>query len=102
MVPLNRDKRYIDIFERWRLPVVLCGGTAPSAINHSFLPIGALRKRHIAIHGIAFIGERNAESAVCDIARVRRLGRLPWVVPLTPITLHAAFKASFLPGDFKA
>ncbi|XIA67483.1 dethiobiotin synthase [Bradyrhizobium sp. TZ2] len=103
MVPLRRDALYIDIFERWRLPVVLCASTALGTINHSLLSIEALRKRHIVILGIAFVGERNAEteSAVCDIGRVRWLGRLPWLSPLTPERLQAVFKGAFIANDFK-
>lgn len=103
MVPLSLGTLYADVFERWRLPAVLCARTALGTINHSLLSIEALRKRHIDILGIAFIGERNAEaeSAVCEIGRVRWLGRLPWLAPLTPDTLQVAFKASFRADTFK-
>lgn len=103
MVPLSSGTLYIDVFERWRLPVVLCASTALGTINHSLLSIEALRKREIHILGIAFIGERNAEtqSAIREMGRVRWLGRLPWLSPLTPDTLQAAFNASFLADDFK-
>ncbi|MBH5398968.1 ATP-dependent dethiobiotin synthetase BioD [Bradyrhizobium sp. CNPSo 4010] len=102
MVPLTARTLYIDIFERWQLPVVLCARTGLGTINHSLLSIEALRKRQIRILGIAFIGERNAEteSAICEIGRVRWLGRLPWLVPLTDDRLRAAFKDSFVSTDF--
>ncbi|UPJ47914.1 ATP-dependent dethiobiotin synthetase BioD [Bradyrhizobium sp. 200] len=102
MVPLRGGTLYIDLFERWRLPVVLCARTALGTINHSLLSIEALRKRQIGILGIAFIGERNPEneSAICEIGRVRWLGRLPWLSPLTTDALQAAFKASFRADDF--
>ncbi|MFK4535011.1 dethiobiotin synthetase [Bradyrhizobium ottawaense] len=102
MVPLTARTLYIDIFERWQLPVVLCARTGLGTINHSLLSIEALRKRQIRILGIAFIGERNAEteSAICEIGRVRWLGRLPWLVPLTDDRLQAAFKDSFGSSDF--
>ncbi|WP_027577693.1 dethiobiotin synthase [Bradyrhizobium sp. WSM1743] len=102
MVPLTARTLYIDIFERWQLPVVLCARTGLGTINHSLLSIEALRKRQIRILGIAFIGERNAEteSAICEIGRVRWLGRLPWLVPLTDDRLQAAFKDSFVSTDF--
>ncbi|WP_461357546.1 dethiobiotin synthase [Bradyrhizobium sp. USDA 4454] len=104
MVPLNDDTLYIDIFERWRLPVVLCARTALGTINHSLLSVEALRQRRIDIVGIAFIGESNPESerAICEIGQVRRLGRLPWLSSLAADTLQAAFKASFRRGDFDA
>ncbi|MEK9285451.1 MULTISPECIES: dethiobiotin synthase [unclassified Bradyrhizobium] len=102
MVPLTARTLFIDIFERWQLPVVLCARTGLGTINHSLLSIEALRKRQIRILGIAFIGERNAEteSAICEIGRVRWLGRLPWLVPLTDDRLQAAFKNSFVSSDF--
>ncbi|GKQ55422.1 dethiobiotin synthase [Bradyrhizobium sp. Ce-3] len=103
MVPLNDTTLYIDIFERWRLPVVLCARTALGTINHSLLSVEALRKRRIDIIGVAFIGESNAESerAICEIGQVRRLGRLPPLAPLAAETLQAAFQASFQRGDFE-
>ncbi|AMA59841.1 dethiobiotin synthase [Bradyrhizobium sp. CCGE-LA001] len=102
MVPLRGDTLYIDVFERWRLPVVLCARTALGTINHSLLAIEALRKREIRILGIAFIGERNAEAqtAIREIGRVRWLGRLPWLSSLTAETLQSAFKVSFRADDF--
>lgn len=103
MVPLTGGTLYIDIFERWRLPVVLCASTLLGTINHSLLSIEALRKRQIDILGIAFIGERNseAESAICEIGRVRWLRRLPWIVPLSADALQAAFRASFRRDDLR-
>lgn len=103
MVPLIGGTLYVDVFERWQLPVVLCARTALGTINHSLLSVEALRKRQIRILGIAFVGQRNSEteSAICEIGRVRWLGRLPWLSPLTPGTLQAAFKASFQADDFK-
>lgn len=103
LVPLDDTTLYIDVFARWRLPVVLCARTALGTINHSLLSIEALRHRNLDIIGIAFIGDGNAESEriICEIGRVRRLGRLPRLSPLTERTLHTAFEASFNPGDFK-
>ena len=103
LVPLNDTTLYIDVFARWRLPVVLCARTALGTINHSLLSIEALGHRNLDIIGVAFIGDGNAESEriICEIGRVRRLGRLPRLSPLTESTLRTAFAASFNPGDFK-
>jgi dethiobiotin synthetase len=102
MVPLDRSTLYIDIFARWRVPVVLCARTALGTINHSLLSIDALRHRGIELLGIAFIGEANPESerAICEIGDVRRLGRLPRLTPLTQDRLREAFATSFKPSDF--
>lgn len=82
--------------------LVLCASTVLGTINHSLLSIEALRKRQIPILGIAFIGGRNAEteSAICEIGRVRWLGRLPWISPLTTDALHRVFKGTFMFDDF--
>jgi dethiobiotin synthetase len=102
MVPLDRTTLYIDVFARWRVPVVLCARTALGTINHSLLSIEALQLRGIEILGIAFIGDGNSESerSICEIGQVRRLGRLPRLSPLTRDTLRASFAASFESGDF--
>jgi dethiobiotin synthetase len=102
LVPLDRTTLYIDVFVRWRLPVVLCARTALGTINHSLLSIEALRSRKLDILGIAFIGESYPESerAICEIGNVRRLGRLPRLSPLNRGTLHTAFTALFNPRDF--
>ncbi|MGY4353139.1 dethiobiotin synthase [Bradyrhizobium sp. GM7.3] len=49
MVPLTHGTLDIDIFEQWRLPVVLCASTELGTINHSLLSIEALRRRQIRI-----------------------------------------------------
>lgn len=102
MVPLHQTTLYVDVFARWRLPIVLCARTSLGTINHSLLSIEALRRREIDLLGVAFIGESNPESerAICEIGRVKRLGRLPLISPLTPPALHEAFAASFKPADF--
>jgi dethiobiotin synthetase len=103
LVPLDETTLYIDVFARWRLPVVLCARTTLGTINHPLLSIEALRHRKLDILGIAFIGDSNPESEriICEIGRVRRLGRLPRLSPLTAGTLRTAFDASFNANDFK-
>jgi dethiobiotin synthetase len=104
MVPVNDDTLFIDIFARWKLPLVLCARTALGTINHSLLSIEAVKRRSIPLIGIAFIGDEQAESEriICKLGGVRRLGRLPHLAPLTHDTLRSAFAASFNPADFTA
>jgi dethiobiotin synthetase len=102
MVPLNRTTLFIDVFARWRIPLILCARTRLGTINHTLLSIEAVRGRNIPLQGVAFIGEANAESEgiVAELGQVKRLGRLPIVDPLTPANLKSTFAANFLPGDF--
>jgi dethiobiotin synthetase len=102
LVPLTRTITYVDLMARWRVPVVLCARTALGTINHSLLSIEALRARGVAMLGIAFIGDANVESEgiITDMGKVRRLGRLPHVAPLTRDTLREAFAGGFDIRDF--
>ena len=102
LVPLTDTLTFADQFATWRLPVVLVARTALGTINHSLLSIEALRRRGIAIRGIAFVGDpvEDSEATIARLGEVRRLGRLPHLDPLDATTLAAAFAASFSLADF--
>ncbi|MEZ5743087.1 MAG: dethiobiotin synthase [Sphingomonadaceae bacterium] len=102
LVPLTRELLYADIFAQWGLPAILVARTSLGTINHSLLSLEALRARGVAVHGIAFVGEANAEteSTICAMGEVRRLGRLPLIADLNAASLSAAFAASFRLEDF--
>jgi dethiobiotin synthetase len=97
MVPLTRAHLYIDTFARWRAPVVLCARTGLGTINHTLLSLEALRRRAIPLLGIAFIGDAmdDTERTIAVFGKVRVLGRLPHLAPLTPETLRAAMRSDF-------
>ncbi|WP_022682501.1 dethiobiotin synthase [Sphingobium bisphenolivorans] len=96
LVPVSETLLMADLFAHWGLPVILCARTGLGTINHSLLSIEALRSRGIAIAGIAFIGDPHDENEriIPALGKVRSLGRLPLLDPLTPETLRAAFAAS--------
>lgn len=102
MVPLTRDTLFIEIFARWRAPIVLCARTTLGTINHSLLSIAALKNAGCTILGVAFIGEAMADSerTICEMGDVRRLGRLPMVSPLDAENLARAFDENFKISDF--
>lgn len=102
MVPLNSRQTFIDVFARWQCPVILCARTALGTINHSLLSLEALRSRAIPVLGVAFIGAANedSEQIICELGKVRRLGRLPLLEHLTTETLGQAFAANFNLHDF--
>ena len=102
MVPLDRDTLTIDVFARWRLPVVLIARTALGAINHALLSLEALAARRIAVLGIAFVGDEMADTqdVIAAFSGVKVLGRLPFLDPLTPAALRRAFADHFELSDF--
>lgn len=103
MVPLTRSILFIDIFARWRAPVVLCARTALGTINHTLLSIEALRGRDIPLLGVAFIGDSmpDTECTIAAIGKVRVLGRLPFLEALAPDTLLSAMTAHFDVAPFE-
>ena len=102
LVPLTREVTYINVFARWRAPLVLCARTALGTINHTLLSIEAIRARGIPLLGIAFIGDENAssEDVIVALGHTPRLGRLPSLAPLTDSGLRAAFAEGFNVKDF--
>jgi dethiobiotin synthetase len=102
MVPITRRTLYIDVFQRWGVPVVLVARTALGTINHSLLSIEALRRRDISILGVVFVGDAipDTERTICEYADVARLGRLPRLPELNAAALQAAFAADFHAEDF--
>ena len=95
LVPFSDDLLAADLFARWGLPTILVARTTLGTINHSLLSIEALRRRGVAIHGVAFVGDGNpaSEAAIVRFGEVTHLGRLPPVSPLDPETLARAFAA---------
>ena len=102
LVPVTRTTLYADLFARWQIPVIVCARTRLGTINHSLLTIEALHARNVPIHGLAFLGDavEDSEAIISDISRVRCLGRLPIIDPLTRENLAAAFSANFDLADF--
>lgn len=102
MVPLTRSQTYLDIFTRWQQPVILCARTQLGTINHSLLSFESLHNRNIPVLGVAFIGHahEDSEGIICELGKVRRLGRLPVLDDLNPQTLAQAFTENFNLDDF--
>ncbi|MGE4373395.1 MAG: dethiobiotin synthase [Xanthobacter sp.] len=102
MVPLTDDVLFIDVFARWKLPLVLCARAGLGTINHTLLSLEALRARAIPVLGVALIGEGDAENArmIAHKGRVKVLGYLPRLEPLNATTLGVAFEAGFKRADF--
>lgn len=80
MVPLNAEGLlYIDVFQKWNLPVILVSRHYLGSINHTLLSVEALKSRSIPIRGIIFVGEENkaTEDIISKITGVQILIRIP-------------------------
>jgi len=102
MVPLTRQILFIDVFARWKIPVILCARTKLGTINHTLLSIAAIQARSIPLHGVAFIGEANAESEriITEMGGAKHLGRLPVIEPMSAARLKGVFAKNFNAADF--
>ena len=102
MVPLTRETLFIDVFARWRIPMILCARTKLGTINHTLLSVEAIRSRDIPLLGVAFIGDANDESeqVIAEIGKVKRLGRLPVIEPFVAGRLAGVFAKAFERRDF--
>lgn len=103
LVPLTREHVLADLFIRWNAPIIVVARTTLGTINHTLLTIESLRARALRIRGVAFVGDANEDSerTICNIGRVRRLGRVPMVAPLNAARLAQAFAANFDLADFR-
>lgn len=103
LVPINRQMLQVELFARWRVPVVLCARTRLGTINHTLLSLEALKRRGVDVLGIVFVGEPmpDSERTIVEFGGVRSLGRLPILPKLGADALSSAFAASFNRRDFE-
>lgn len=73
LVPLNREKTWMDFVKKLDLPVCIVARTGLGTINHTLLTVEALRHRDIKIAGILFCGPENEE----NLLTIREFSALP-------------------------
>ena len=97
MVPLTNNILYIDIFNNWQLPAIICARTSLGTINHTLLTIESLRRWSITVHGVIFVGDPHDENEriIPNLGKVPNLGRLPMLDSLDATSLRAAFQQHF-------
>jgi dethiobiotin synthetase len=102
MVPVTRQNLQIDIFARWAAPIILCARTGLGTINHALLAIEALRRRHMALHGLIFIGHDNPDNmrTVGEFSGAAVLGHVPHLDPIDRAALRRVFAERFRVEDF--
>ena len=78
MVPLNKRDCMIDLIEGLGVEAVLVSRNYLGSINHTLLSVEALKSRGVAIKGIIFNDEENAEteSVILEMTGLQCLGRV--------------------------
>lgn len=102
MVPLTRNNLQINVFQKWKAPLILCARTGLGTINHTLLSLEAIWARDIPLKGIVFIGDENADNmrTIAEMSKVKVLGHLPLVDELDDTMLRLLFANNFKIGDF--
>ncbi len=86
MVPMNNQgDLYIDLIQKFNLPVILVSMHYLGSINHTLLSIEALKSRNIQIEGIVFVGDENqaTEKIILQKTNVRMIARIPLTETVT-------------------
>jgi dethiobiotin synthetase len=89
LVPISESELMTDLMVRLALPLVVVARTRLGTINHTLLTLEALAARSLAVAGVVMVGRRNPENrrAIETYGRVRVIGELPRLDPLTPRAL---------------
>lgn len=80
MVPVNSNGLlYIDLFQKWNVPVILVSRHYLGSINHTLLSAEALKSRNIPVEGIVFVGDENTttEFIILQVTGFKMIGRIP-------------------------
>ena len=80
MVPMNNQgDLYIDLIQKFNLPVILVSMHYLGSINHTLLSIEALKSRNIQIEGIVYVGDENlaTEKIILQKTNIRMIARIP-------------------------
>jgi dethiobiotin synthetase len=86
MVPMDYNGLlYIDIFQKWGLPVVLVSRHYLGSINHTLLSVEALKSHNIPIWGIVFVGDEHlpTEKVIANVTGIQKIFRIPEVAEVT-------------------
>ena len=91
LVPINESSMMTDLMSALGFPVLVVSRTTLGTINHTLLTIDALRSRSLQVAGVLMVGEPDRENraAIETYGRVRVVGELPRLDPLTPESLGA-------------
>lgn len=86
LVPINdKGLTYADVFEFWKLPVILVSRHYLGSINHSLMTAEVLVNRGVKIAGWIFVGDENeeTESIIIQNSGVKMIARIPEVEKIT-------------------
>jgi dethiobiotin synthetase len=86
-----------DLMQCIGFPVIVAARTTLGTINHTLLTLAALREAHLAICGVALIGDENVENrrAIEHYGDVRVIGQIPMLKKIDRAALLDAYEKHF-------
>lgn len=90
LAPLNDKDLIADLIAAIALPVVVAARSGLGTINHTLLTVEALRRRNLAVAGVAMVGEPNTENrrAIETYGEVRVLSEIPHLSSVDPVAVE--------------
>lgn len=80
MVPFNeKGDLYLDLLEKWKLPVILVSRNYLGSINHTLLSLEVLKHRNIPVEILVFVGDSNesTKSMILTKFPIEKVVRIP-------------------------
>lgn len=80
MVPFNeKGDLYLDLLEKWKMPVILVSRNYLGSINHTLLSLEVLKQRNIPVEILVFVGDSNeaTESMILTKFPIAKVVRIP-------------------------
>lgn len=99
LVPINANMSYLDLFARWRLPLVIVAGNKLGVLNHVLLTVRAAEAGGVPVRAIvltalsdrdATVAETTNYDALVSLLPHHTILRLPWIDRLDNLEALAA------------
>ncbi len=88
MVPITRELSYLDLFARWRCPLLIVAGNRLGVLNHVLLTVRAAEAAGLAVRAIVLTALSDRDASVAEATNFDALTQLlphhtilrfPWV-----------------------
>ena len=99
LVPISAEMSYLDLFARWRLPLLLVAGNKLGVLNHVLLTVRAAEAAGVSVRAIVLTALADSDATVAEATNYDALVallpyhtilRLPWIDRLGDLDALAA------------
>lgn len=99
LVPISAEMSYLDLFARWRLPLLLVAGNKLGVLNHVLLTVRAAEAAGVSVQAIVLTALADSDATVAEATNYDALVallpyhtilRLPWIDRLGDLDALAA------------